>query len=160
MTALHPVENDKIGTYWLFRCDYGNEKDMLLQNVKSGKSTSCGRCKNQLGTTEHTQRGVVGNSFDLTGQRFGKLVAIKRIRDKNSIKYLCKCDCGNECIKTSFSLKYHTKYNGTNSCGCIQKTAAGKAGASRIGSLIGKRFNHLTVKLPCKKRWLKTTSSA
>jgi len=145
LVALHPVENNKKGTYWLFRCDCGNEKEMLAQNVKSGKSTSCGRCKSTLGTTVHTQRGIIGNTFDLTGQRFDKLVALERFTDGKEIKYICRCDCGRECIKTHSSLKYGTKTNGSNSCGCIQKAAAKKTSTKKTGSLIGNRYNHLTV---------------
>lgn len=140
LTAIRHVENNKKNTYWLFRCDCGTEKEMLLQNVKSGKSTSCGKCKTVLNATVHTQRGIVGNSYDLTGQRFDKLVAVKRFVDDNKVKYICKCDCGNTCVKTTSSLKYGTKYVGSNSCGCLQKNSVKKT-----KSLIGQRFNYLVV---------------
>lgn len=54
---------------------------------------------------------------DLTGKRFERLVAIKRINDgKKNIRWLCKCDCGNETISVSGSL-----INGTHkSCGCYK----------------------------------------
>jgi len=40
----------------------------------------------------------MGALRDLTGRRFGKLVAIKRVEnDKHGhARWLCKCDCGNE----------------------------------------------------------------
>lgn len=68
----------------IFICPYdGTEFITELQHIYSGHTTSCG-CINQL---------------DLTGQRFGKLVAIKRDynkKDKNNNFYWeCKCDCGN-----------------------------------------------------------------
>ena len=40
-------------------------------------------------------------SIDLTGQRFGKLVVLKKVPNKINSKdsyWLCKCDCGNEKI--------------------------------------------------------------
>lgn len=55
---------------------------------------------------------------DITGQRFGKLVAIeyKGLKGEKT-SWLCKCDCGNECIVITNSLKS----NKTKSCGCIHK---------------------------------------
>jgi hypothetical protein len=52
---------------------------------------------------------------DLTGQRFGKLVAIEPIRkDHYGWIWKCKCDCGNEteCVSTRLKLKRK------QSCGC------------------------------------------
>ena len=147
LVALHHEENEKKGTYWLFHCDCGNEKVMLLQNVITGKSTSCGMCKKMLGITRNTESGIRGISFDLTGQRFDRLLAVERIVDGKMVKYRCLCDCGNECIKSSFSLLYVTKRQGTNSCGCIRIEKARKA------SLEGKKFNHLTVIKKAEKKY-------
>lgn len=53
---------------------------------------------------------------DLTGQRFGRLMVIKRVANKyNRIFFLCKCDCGNEkeiCGK-------RLSIGQTRSCGCL-----------------------------------------
>ena len=50
---------------------------------------------------------------DLAGQRFGKLVAVKRVEGGSS-KWLCHCDCGNEKVVYGTNL-----VNGaTKSCGC------------------------------------------
>lgn len=55
---------------------------------------------------------------DMTGLRFGRLVAIKVVeRRKNGVKWLCKCDCGNEAIvRGNYLRSGHTK-----SCGCLAK---------------------------------------
>ena len=56
--------------------------------------------------------------LNLTGERFGKLVAIKTIGKNKNGGYLwqCKCDCGNEIIANVGNLKNgHTK-----SCGCLR----------------------------------------
>lgn len=50
---------------------------------------------------------------DLTGKRFGKLVAIERIKEKGS-KWLCKCDCG----KYTSVLTWNLVSGMTKSCGC------------------------------------------
>lgn len=59
--------------------------------------------------------------IDLTSQKFGRLTVLKfshKIEKGNNRRYywLCKCDCGNETIVNSASLK-----NGhTLSCGCLR----------------------------------------
>ena len=34
--------------------------------------------------------------IDLTGQRFGKLVVLRRSTTRKHVYWICKCDCGNE----------------------------------------------------------------
>lgn len=57
--------------------------------------------------------------IDLIGQRFGRLIIIKRMdNDKwGGSKWLCQCDCGQKTIVTSS----HLKSSGTKSCGCFAK---------------------------------------
>lgn len=57
--------------------------------------------------------------IDLTGEKFGRLVVIKRIgKDKSgNIIWLCRCDCKTEKIIRGASLKNKT----TRSCGCLNK---------------------------------------
>ena len=59
---------------------------------------------------------------NLIGKRFGRLVVIGRVEnDKyNKIRYLCKCDCGEE--KTILRNSLVSKR--TVSCGCLQKERA------------------------------------
>lgn len=56
---------------------------------------------------------------DLTGRRFGKLVAISSIydREKKLTLWKCQCDCGNICFVRANSLVHGR----TNSCGCLRK---------------------------------------
>lgn len=61
----------------------------------------------------------MGKFIDLTGERFDRLMVLKRIEGLRSkrIIYLCKCDCGNEIEVRADSLRSrHTK-----SCGCLQR---------------------------------------
>lgn len=66
----------------------------------------------------------MSKAADLTGKKFGKLTAIKRVDNRvysngyTEVQWLCKCDCGNEIIVRSKDL---TKRNGTKSCGCSRK---------------------------------------
>lgn len=56
--------------------------------------------------------------IDLTGQRFGRLVAIKDAgyTKNRSRVWECKCDCGN----TAFVQAGNLKNGHTKSCGCLQ----------------------------------------
>lgn len=66
----------------------------------------------------------MGKFKDLTGQRFGRLVVVKRVEDYimpsgyRAAKWLCQCDCGNTAVVLGKNL---TKKNGTKSCGCFAK---------------------------------------
>lgn len=71
---------------------------------------------------------------DLTGQRFGKLTAIKQVGkdEQNNYLWLCKCDCGESKIT-----KTHNLTSGhVRSCGCL----------TNAEDLTGQRFGHLVVK--------------
>lgn len=71
---------------------------------------------------------------DLSGKRFGRLVAIKPTEERRhgSIVWRCECDCGNTVdIASRFLTEGKTK-----SCGCI--------GASDPEDIAGKRFGRLT----------------
>lgn len=80
---------------------------------------------------------------DISGKKFGKLTAIKRVgSDKRNISvWLCKCDCGNEKEVSMSSLRpYHNP-----SCGC---------NASR--KTMGQRFRtHGKTKTAEHNTWLK-----
>lgn len=57
--------------------------------------------------------------IDLTGQVFGRLIAIRKVgrtKHKHTL-WLCKCECGNETTVTTQNLRKGT----TKSCGCLIK---------------------------------------
>ena len=114
-----PKRNDKY-TRWICQCDCGRKTEVRTDYLRNGHTTSCG-CN-------------VGRT-DKTGQRFGRLVAIKHLYGG---KYLCKCDCGNQIEVETNNL---TSGN-TQSCGCLQKD---RTRITNLKSLIGKRFGKLTV---------------
>ena len=51
---------------------------------------------------------------DLTGQKFGKLTALRPIKTGNSVKWACLCDCGNEATVYGYDLQRGRVV----SCGC------------------------------------------
>jgi hypothetical protein len=56
--------------------------------------------------------------INLAGETFGKLVVLRRgenTRSRNTT-WVCKCECGNECVVASGHLRAET---GTRSCGCL-----------------------------------------
>lgn len=56
--------------------------------------------------------------IDITGQRFGRLLAVKEVEKKGKERcWLCKCDCGNEKTVRMLALRS----GNTKSCGCLQK---------------------------------------
>ena len=97
---------------WHCRCDCGNEKDVDSDTLKKGESQSCG-CLAKEKASELGKKSRI----DLTGQRFGKLVALYPIyaKDKAShTKWHCQCDCGNQCDIDMGNLRSYK----TQSCGC------------------------------------------
>jgi len=67
------------------------------------------------------------NRIDLTGQRFGRLIAgeSKQVQGKTQKKlhYACKCDCGEDVLVVAQNLRRGL----TESCGCLQKDRAKQA---------------------------------
>ena len=101
---------------WECQCDCGNICERSTRSLKPDKNCSCG-CL---------------TSFDLIGQRFNKLVVVKKAgkTPHGSVLWECKCDCGNICEQTTGHLR-----NGTSqSCGCLRRP-----------NLKGQKFGKLTV---------------
>lgn len=71
----------------------------------------------------------MGKFKDLTGQRFGKLVAIERAANVSGrVAWKCQCDCGNERIIISKTL-----LNGNSkSCGCLRSENAYSQGLKNL----------------------------
>ena len=65
-------------------------------------------------------RKPMGNYKDISGQRFGRLVALKPygVTRDNHIAWECVCDCQTVTIVSSASLRKGKK--GTRSCGCLR----------------------------------------
>lgn len=85
------------------------------------------------------------NKKDYTGQRFGRLVAVKEVdpyispKGVKTRRYLCRCDCGNEVTVLVNALT--ARQNPTRSCGCVRSE---KTRASAY-DMTGQRFGRLLV---------------
>lgn len=77
--------------------------------------------------------------LDITGQKFGRLTAIRfsHINHYNEDCWFCICDCGRELIRNGRSMRR----GHTTSCGCSRRRKLSKP---RI-DLTGKKFNKLLV---------------
>lgn len=125
LTAIRPTEKRLCGAVvWECRCDCGNITYVSLGNLKSRGTRSCGclhkDCMVQAGEKKKK---------DLTGQRFGKLVAIESTeqRKRRQVVWRCKCDCGN----TAFISSGDLRYGKAKSCGCAQKKKTVGLGQNR-----------------------------
>ena len=98
----------------------------------------------------------MGVSFkDLTGQRFGKLVAISFVRrpsgkdGRSKIYWTCKCDCGNTTEVNSGNIG-----NGhTSSCGCLMREIAVSANVTH--GLTGTRVYDIWVNMIARTKNIK-----
>ena len=113
LTAIKPTEKRcSEGILWLCKCDCGNECYVSAKSLRNGNTKSCGCLK--------------AKKDDITGQRFGRLTAIKPVEIKKgkSTEWLCKCDCGKE-VTVEIRL---LRSDNTRSCGCYnQEVATNKA---------------------------------
>jgi hypothetical protein len=119
------------GAYWKCLCECGNTKEIIGSNLIRGHTLSCGCYKKEK------------SSNDLTGKRFGKLVAIKPTGNKRRqyIEWECLCDCGNTTYVTSGDLNYGSVI----SCGCAIRDHAIELGKSKKQDLLNQKFGMLTV---------------
>ena len=122
---------------WLCRCDCGNEIKVNTRRLVRGTIDNCGCIPEKT-----ARRGPVAE--DLTGQRFGKLVAVRRIRSQNGrTRWECRCDCGNMHIVTAHALKAGK----CTSCGC-SRYEKGRGGTD----ISGQKFGRLTALYHTDKR--------
>lgn len=91
-------EGPHLRTRWTCLCDCGREFIARTALLRGGKQTSCGHKRPRLD--------------DMTGRRFGRLVATERT---STTTYKCVCDCGTEKLLSVFDLKL------TRSCGCSRR---------------------------------------
>ena len=134
-----PLTNTQRCAFWLCQCDCGNYYVTRASSMINGSTQSCG-CYNSDAASERS-------FVDISGQRFGKLTAIKLVQKKSpKIKskaryWLCQCDCGKQTI-VSYSCLVKGK---TVSCGCVQKEITRENNKKLIKNLIGQTFGYLTV---------------
>lgn len=102
-------------TRWTCRCDCGKYVTVDTQALLGGRTKSCGCLRSEMARAR-----AKAHSPDLTGQRFGRLVVLRRERLhaatwRNGSTWLCQCDCGAQSIVRRYSLVSGK----TRSCGCL-----------------------------------------
>lgn len=146
----HVSKGGAVKYKWICQCECGRTISVTTNALQQNKTKSCGclSAEKMNMTIEEYDKKVrtklnesTGLFKDLTGQRFGNLIALEPIRDRWSsgrsvVKWLCQCDCGNTHIVSRANLvSGHTQ-----SCGCIDS-----AGEAAIGRILKKN------KIQCKK---------
>lgn len=99
--AIDKVGKNKSGqTLWLCQCECGIQKNVTLNSLRTGNSTSCGCNKTP----------------NLVGQVFGKLtvISLNKTVGKTRRYWNCKCICG----KTIVVCTYKLRSGAIKSCGC------------------------------------------
>ena len=105
-----PPDENHHNTFALCQCECGTIKEVRISYIISGRSKNCG-CGRKKTMSEKNMKNLVG-------QRFGKLVVLEMLEERNKhgrIVYRCRCDCGNiiDVLGNSLALGH------TSSCGCL-----------------------------------------
>lgn len=127
LTALYSTDR-RCGSsiMWHCSCDCGGSTTVGVSSLLVGHCKSCGCLPTSVAT-------------DLTGNRFGKLIAIKNTfrHSGGSCVWKCKCDCGNIVFASSARLK-----KGQNCCfNCTRKYLS----RLHTKNITGKKFGRLLV---------------
>ena len=120
-----PTSQRKNGyTVWLCRCDCGGEILLDTRCLQRGTVTDCG-CVSK----------VKPGRRDVSGMRFGRLVAVEPTGESigGSAVWRCRCDCGGEVCAPLHQLTAGYR----KSCGCLSRPPR--------KDYVGKRFGRLTV---------------
>lgn len=121
---------------FLCQCDCGNQKIINMNDLRSGKTQSCGCLRKEKladGLKKFHEKEEnkikINRGIDLTNQVFGYLTVLEldkeatlqhRTKTNKKLYWKCKCKCGKNVSVEGTSLR-----NGnTKSCGCLQKEKA------------------------------------
>ena len=129
-------------------CIYaGSERPRGVENApECGTISEAGGCANTARPLTHStstqpKEGLVVKAtpkFDLTGKRFGRLVAIA-YAGGSGCRWDCVCDCGSRKLIRGGDLRK----GATRSCGCISSEL--KSLGLRLPDMAGQRFGRLKV---------------
>ncbi|MEE0989629.1 MAG: hypothetical protein U0L02_09745 [Kandleria vitulina] len=132
-------DKSKKSINWICRCDCGTIKSYRTHHLLRDNVISCG-CESRRMSSER-------NFIDITGDRFGRLMAVKidhrELDSCGNSDYFweCRCDCGNTIVVQGSVLRR----GDTKSCGCLQSEESAKRAKTRVIDMVGKRFGLLTV---------------
>ena len=116
LVAVRPTNQKRRSSIlWLCKCDCGGEILAEPYKIRNKVISSCGCIR--------TEKKIK----DITGQRFGRLVALERLNKKrgSSFMWRCQCDCG-KIVETSANSLLS---GNTRSCGCLRIEAIKRTNA-------------------------------
>lgn len=101
LLVISQEETKNHKSQWLCQCDCGNEIIVSGDNLRQGKTQSCGCLK----------------IIDETGNKYFRLIVIDFAYIKNNCAYWnCECECGNKIVVAG----NHLRSGHTKSCGCMK----------------------------------------
>ena len=109
LTVVGPTNKRQNGAIvWECKCSCGNLTQVSTGNLQSGHTRSCG----------HLHENLASSRTDITGHRYGRLVAKKFLysNENKQCVWECECDCGNTTTATVNQLNSNKKM----SCGCLK----------------------------------------
>lgn len=107
LTVVRAADQGQKNRYkvWECKCDCGNTVFVESRLLVNGTTKSC---------------GCLSKAEDLTGQKFGRLTAVRKSENQagksKRTAWVCQCDCGNLCQVNATNLKSGR----TRSCGCLR----------------------------------------
>ena len=160
LVAEYPIRTPDGVILWHCRCDCGGTKLAMAKDLKKGTVSTCG-CYWRWDRTKTDFIPRNSRFKDLTGRRFGSLVAQYPLRSaENGVVWHCLCDCG----QTVDVLSRKLRSKRITSCGCrqepqseIEAKGPGKWDNDKTNyiprdgeftDLTGKRFGKLVVQYP------------
>ena len=97
--------------YWKCYCICGKEVEIRSRNLRHLRTKSCGCLKGKMCSN--------GRKQNISGLKFGKLLAVKEFgrNDRNQILWECLCECN----KTHYATASDLNYGKVKSCGCYKR---------------------------------------
>lgn len=144
LTVISATDRRKNGyTVWQCACSCGGWIELDTRTLQRGTVRDCG-CRTRVNPGQR----------DITGQRFGRLVASEATQLRNSsgtTVWRCRCDCGKEVLTSLSQLTHGYK----KSCGCLGHPPVQDIQGQRFGDLTaiacaGKRKGHYYWRCRCK----------
>lgn len=123
---------------WICRCDCGRETVVLGPSLTNLACKSCGCLRREKAKARMTPDRIPIRTLDLTGRRFGRLIAICPGERRNGqTAWMCECVCGQKrTIQTKILLRGESR-----SCGCLRRESAAEMLAERrVGNEPGLRY--------------------
>lgn len=141
---LYRIQNKNKATMW--RCYCINDKKLFISNAASivaGRIKSCGCLHNKLASQRMLQINKNKKDIpsfkreDLSGQKFGQLIAINFAYSKNKTTYWnFECSCGKRIVARVHDVK--TKGSPSQCPECREKNKIKSKGENKIASILNK----------------------